>query len=86
MNPIAQRKIAEAITAETVQLARATQNIERARDEGNISAEDAAKRIAKAEDWCESRIAWITSGGGAKSRGLSEQARQLAERLKDRAP
>lgn len=56
MNPRVQR----AIDVELAELARSTANITRAWEKGVISEHDRDERIARAEHWCEGRIAWIT--------------------------
>lgn len=56
MNPRTQR----AVDAEVAKLARSTANITRAWEDGRLSEHDRDERIARAESWCENRIAWIT--------------------------
>lgn len=53
-------RMQRAVDTEVAKLARASANITQAWEAGRITEHDRDERIARAESWCEGRIAWIT--------------------------
>ena len=52
-------RVDRALTYELTRYAKAEANIERAFEEGRISAHDRDERIARAAQWCTNRVAFI---------------------------
>lgn len=52
-------RIQSAVDAELAKFARIEANIQAACENGRITPEKAGEKIARAEQWCENRIAWI---------------------------